>query len=186
MDEAKRMKTSQTMIEVLEFEVEPDEVERFLEADESVWTNYLSSCRGFLDKQGASIHTSASLPRCTERVRACACGWAVWVSCATKEKAQLVRATVWWESMELWKAIPQSELDEVEALKCSRVRVRCTSHATRHDTTMQVQEQFVKALGGKEYPITKADAFQLRRTTPARAASASTDVSSSITRPSTK
>jgi hypothetical protein len=52
--------------------------------------------------------------------------------------------------------------------------------------TMQVQEQFVKALGGKEYPITKTDAFQLRRATPARAASASTDLACSITRPSTK
>jgi hypothetical protein len=122
MDEAKRMKTSQAVIEVLEFEVEPNEVERFLEADESVWTNYLSSCRGFLDKQGASttslsltsIHTSASLPRFTDAfVRVV--GWAVWVSCTTKEETQLVRATVWWESMELWKAIPQSELDEVRS-----------------------------------------------------------------------
>ncbi|ELR19374.1 uncharacterized protein ACA1_265990 [Acanthamoeba castellanii str. Neff] len=102
-----------TVVELLEFEVPPGEVDQFIEADERVWTAYLSSCPGFLDKQEES-------------------------SGALLDERQVVCATVWWASLELWKAIPQSELDKV-------------------------QEQFVRELEGKEFPITKADAFQLRK-----------------------
>jgi hypothetical protein len=46
---------------------------------------------------------------------------------------------------------------------CSRdFELKSAAYLT-HPTTPQVQEQFVRELGGKEYPITKADAFQLRR-----------------------
>ncbi len=47
----------------------------------------------------------------------------MWVRCAEDEsgdapldKGQVVCATVWWASLELWKAIPQSELDKVPEL----------------------------------------------------------------------
>jgi hypothetical protein len=62
---------------------------------------------------------------------------AVWVRCteestgALLDKRQVVCATVWWASLELWKAIPQSELDKVTGIISLPSSVRCmilTSH----------------------------------------------------------
>jgi hypothetical protein len=51
-----------TVVELLEFEVPPGEVDQFIEADERVWTAYLSSCPGFLDKQGRASPSPLNPP----------------------------------------------------------------------------------------------------------------------------
>jgi hypothetical protein len=59
--------------------------------------------------------------------------------------------------MALWKSIPQGELDQV---RCNISHLGASS-----PLVWQVQKRFEQTLGCK-YPITKADAFELRKSTP--------------------
>lgn len=85
-------------VEILTFTVRPEEVEHFLEADHEVWTKGLAACEGFVSKD-------------------------VWVS---TRKPGVVMTVIYWKSLELWQAISQERLKELD-------------------------EQFTTALGGIEY-----------------------------------
>lgn len=75
------------VIEELHFIVEPSEQAGFLAKETEVWTGFLQTCDGFVDKQ-------------------------VWV--ADDEPSRLV-VMIWWETMEQWKTITAAQCDEVDA-----------------------------------------------------------------------
>ena len=75
------------VIEELHFIVEPSERDAFLERETEVWTGFLQSCDGFVDKQ-------------------------VWVA---EDEPSRVVAMIWWNTMEQWKTITAKQCDEVDA-----------------------------------------------------------------------
>jgi uncharacterized protein (TIGR03792 family) len=74
------------VIEELHFLVDPAEQKAFLAKETEVWTGFLRTCDGFVDKQ-------------------------VWI--AEDEPSRIV-VIIWWETMEQWKRITAAECDEVD------------------------------------------------------------------------
>ena len=74
------------VIEYLRFDVPPDLRAAFLAADAAIWTASLSRYPGFIDKE-------------------------TWLDQATGQVVTLLR----WQTLEAWKSIPQSDLDEIDA-----------------------------------------------------------------------
>ncbi|NEO27376.1 MAG: TIGR03792 family protein [Kamptonema sp. SIO4C4] len=74
------------VIEWLQFWVNPQEREKFVQADTKIWTPVLARYPGF-------------------------CGKEVWVAPDSPEIIIIVR----WETREQWKAIPQAVLTDTEA-----------------------------------------------------------------------
>ena len=74
------------VIEWLRFKVPHEKWEEFIQRDEEVWTAGLRSFRGFLGKE-------------------------TWVDPVENEVVMLIR----WETRELWKSVPQSLIDELDA-----------------------------------------------------------------------
>ena len=74
------------VIEWLRFKVPHEKWEEFIQRDEEVWTAGLRSFRGFLGKE-------------------------TWVDLVENEVVMLIR----WETRELWKSVPQSLIDELDA-----------------------------------------------------------------------
>jgi uncharacterized protein (TIGR03792 family) len=75
------------VIEELQFIVDPSEREAFLERETEVWTGYLRTCDGFVDKQ-------------------------VWV---TDDAPSRIVVMIWWASMEQWQTITPEQVEEVDA-----------------------------------------------------------------------
>lgn len=74
------------VIEWLKFRVAPSFRERFIQADDRIWTTALSQYPGFLGKE-------------------------VWIEPANQDEVvQMIR----WASRAAWKLIPPQELDDVE------------------------------------------------------------------------
>ena len=76
------------IIEWLKFRVDSQSHSAFIEHDESVWTNALEACPGYLGKR-------------------------LWINPA---KTHEIVILVHWESKEHWKAIPSEFLEEIEQL----------------------------------------------------------------------
>ncbi len=74
------------VIEWLKFQVPQEKWEAFIQRDEEVWTAGLKSLPGFLGKE-------------------------TWVDPVENEVVMLIR----WETRELWKSVPQSVIDELDA-----------------------------------------------------------------------
>ena len=74
------------IIEWLKFQVPPEKWEAFMRRDEEVWTAGLRSFPGFLGKE-------------------------TWVDSVHNEVVMLIR----WETRELWKSVPQSIIEELDA-----------------------------------------------------------------------
>jgi uncharacterized protein (TIGR03792 family) len=75
------------VIEWLKFIVAPELREAFIQRDEEVWTNGLKTFAGYLGKE-------------------------VWIDPERNEVIIMVR----WESMELWKSVPQAEVEKLDGL----------------------------------------------------------------------
>lgn len=74
------------VIEWLKFQVPPEKWEEFIRRDEEVWTAGLRSVPGFLGKE-------------------------IWVDPVQNEVVIVIR----WQTKELWKSVPQSVIDELDA-----------------------------------------------------------------------
>ena len=75
------------VIEELHFRVTPSEHDAFLAKETEVWTGFLQTCDGFVDKQ-------------------------VWVA---DDDPELIVVMIWWDTMELWKSITPEQVEEVDA-----------------------------------------------------------------------
>lgn len=75
------------VVELLTFEVDPDERDAWLATEERVWSRYLERQPGFVAKQ-------------------------MWVEEGDEGR---VHAVIWWESREQWKAITAEEVARVDA-----------------------------------------------------------------------
>ncbi len=75
------------VVEFLTFTVPIDELEGWLDVERLHWTRFLEQQRGFVRKE-------------------------MWRS---QDDPTAVHAVIWWDSMEDWKSIPQSELDRIVA-----------------------------------------------------------------------
>jgi uncharacterized protein (TIGR03792 family) len=75
------------VIEWLQFRVNPEIREKFIEKDSEIWTKFLAQQSGFLGKE-------------------------IWINPALEEELIIVAH---WQTKEQWKAIPQNLLDETEA-----------------------------------------------------------------------
>ena len=75
------------IVEELRFVVQSHVLQQFLERDHEVWTTFLRSCYGFIDKQ-------------------------VW----TNETNGVVVMQIWWESRSAWKAVDSATVTRGEAL----------------------------------------------------------------------
>jgi uncharacterized protein (TIGR03792 family) len=75
------------VIESLQFQVDPDYREQFIQLDEQIWTPVLANSPGFLGKE-------------------------VWISPDDLSEVVIV---VRWASFEEWQAIPEATLNETEA-----------------------------------------------------------------------
>ena len=73
------------VVEFLTFNVPGADLERWLEVEDRHWTRFLERQAGFVRKE-------------------------MWRS---QEDPTAVHAVIWWDSMEDWKSIPQSELDRI-------------------------------------------------------------------------
>lgn len=73
------------VIEFLTFDVEPSELEQWLQIEEQHWSRFLEQQDGFIKKE-------------------------IW---RPVEDQRSVHAVIWWESIEQWHSIPQDELDAV-------------------------------------------------------------------------
>lgn len=74
------------VIEWLKFQVPQEKWEAFIQRDDEVWTAGLRSFPGFLGKE-------------------------TWVDPVQNEVVMLIR----WETRELWKSVPQSIIEELDA-----------------------------------------------------------------------
>ncbi|MGD1907698.1 MAG: TIGR03792 family protein [Leptolyngbyaceae cyanobacterium] len=74
------------VIEWLEFQVPVEERERYVQLDDQIWTSALQQYPGFISKE-------------------------TWIDPQDLERVVLV---IHWQSREVWKAIPEAELTEIE------------------------------------------------------------------------
>lgn len=75
------------VIEWLTFEVPADEQAEWLALEESIWSRFLEQQPGFVRKE-------------------------IWID---EEAPDLVNAVIWWESLELWKAITPEHVAAVDS-----------------------------------------------------------------------
>ena len=75
------------VIELLKFKMNPAGREIFIQKDEEIWTTALNKYPGFLGKE-------------------------VWINPNDQSEVVIV---VKWETRELWKSIPQRDLDAIES-----------------------------------------------------------------------
>jgi uncharacterized protein (TIGR03792 family) len=75
------------VIEFLTFRVDPAELAEWLSSEEATWSRFLERQDGFVSKQ-------------------------MWVE---RDRPGEVHAVITWRNEESWKAIPQTELDAVDA-----------------------------------------------------------------------
>ena len=75
------------VIELLKFKMNPAGREIFIQKDEEIWTTALTKYPGFLGKE-------------------------VWINPNDQSEVVIV---VQWETRELWKSIPQKDLDAIES-----------------------------------------------------------------------
>ena len=75
------------VIELLKFKMNPTVRESFIQKDEEIWTTALTKYPGFLGKE-------------------------VWINPNDQTEVVIV---VKWETRELWKSIPQRDLDAIES-----------------------------------------------------------------------
>lgn len=75
------------VVEELHFLLDPADRDQFLEVEGRVWTGFLQTCDGFIDKQR-------------------------WV---TDDDPCRIVVMIWWNSMEQWKRISPEQVDEVDA-----------------------------------------------------------------------
>ncbi len=75
------------IVEELRFAVHESVRQRFLQRDHEVWTTFLVTCVGFIDKQ-------------------------VWIA----EADGVVVMQIWWDSRSAWKSIDSDTVERVEAL----------------------------------------------------------------------
>lgn len=88
------------VIEWLTFTVPPDELDEWLTIDARHWSRFLERQHGFVRKE-------------------------MWRSV---DDPAAVHAVIWWESMEQWKSIPQSDLDAViEAMGSHEREATCVA-----------------------------------------------------------
>ena len=97
------------VIEELHFHCEPDERDRFIEAEGLIWTRFLQTCDGFVRKE-------------------------LWLP---EDDPGLVVVMIWWASMALWKAISAEQCAEVDARMGDWVRpvVFARAHLLARATT---------------------------------------------------
>lgn len=74
------------VIEMLTFEVAPDERTEWLALEERVWSRFLERQPGFVRKE-------------------------IWIE---DERPDLVQVVIWWESLDLWKRITPEQVAEVD------------------------------------------------------------------------
>lgn len=74
------------VIEMLTFEVAPDQQPEWLALEERVWSRFLEQQPGFVQKE-------------------------IWIE---DVRPDLVQVVIWWESMELWKRITPEQVAEVD------------------------------------------------------------------------
>lgn len=98
------------VIEWLKFRVSPEHRERFVQQDAEIWTIALSQYPGFLSKE-------------------------VWIS---PDNLAEVVAVTHWQTYEQWKAIPEADLESIEA-------------------------RFAEAMGDAEYAIVESARYQVRK-----------------------
>ena len=79
--------TGDMVIEELHFRVAPSEQDAFLARETEVWTGFLQTCDGFVDKQ----------------------------VCIADDDPELIIVLIWWETMAQWKSITPEQVDEVDA-----------------------------------------------------------------------
>jgi uncharacterized protein (TIGR03792 family) len=75
------------VVEFLTFNVPVDERDEWLQIEERHWSRFLERQQGFVRKQ-------------------------IW---SDVDDPTVIRAVIWWESMEAWRSIPQADLDAVAA-----------------------------------------------------------------------
>ncbi len=75
------------VIEWLKFRVAPEFREAFIQKDEEVWTEGLKKFAGYINKE-------------------------VWIEPNSNEVVIMIR----WETLKLWKSIPQAEIDRLDRL----------------------------------------------------------------------
>lgn len=76
----------QTVIELLTFKVSSDEMTQWIKVEEEVWTAFLKQQPGFMRKE-------------------------LWYS---ETEPDLVKAVIWWQSIEQWRAITKEQCDAVD------------------------------------------------------------------------
>ena len=91
------------VIEELHFRVTPSEQDGFLAKETEVWTGFLQTCDGFVDKQ-------------------------VWVA---DDDPELIVVMIWWDTMELWKSITPEQVEAVDARMGEWVRPVTFARALR-------------------------------------------------------
>jgi uncharacterized protein (TIGR03792 family) len=94
------------VVEFLTFEVAPDDRQRWLDLEEQHWSRFLERQPGFVRKE-------------------------MWVPADDESK---VHAVIWWESLELWRAVPAHGLAAVaEAMGDDEIEPVCTTYrVVRH------------------------------------------------------
>ena len=75
-------------IEHLIFEVDIDDIQKFIDKDHEIWTKKLCTYSGFMSKE-------------------------IWVS---EMNPNQIHTIIYWEKLELWEAIPHNELEAQEAI----------------------------------------------------------------------
>lgn len=80
-----RLKKKQ-VVEVLRFNMDPSNIDEFLELENQIWTAYLEKQKGFIGKD-------------------------VWIG---ETDPGEIRVLVYWNSTEEWKAVPVEELIDVD------------------------------------------------------------------------
>jgi uncharacterized protein (TIGR03792 family) len=74
------------VIELLKFQVDPNQRENFIQKDGEIWTTALAKYPGFLGKE-------------------------VWINPNNPTEVIFI---IRWETLEQWKAIPQADLEKIE------------------------------------------------------------------------
>jgi uncharacterized protein (TIGR03792 family) len=98
------------VIEWLKVRVDPDKREQYVQKDEEIWTKALSKYPGFLGKE-------------------------VWISPDDLSQVVLI---IRWESFEKWQAVPEADMEQVEA-------------------------RFAQAMGSTNHEIVESAGYQIRK-----------------------
>ena len=94
---------------VLEFEVQGNKVETWIDIDDDVWT-------GFLSKQPGYVSKGAYYPQDCDRTKTDYC-LVTWVTSSLSYKGtkSYFRTVIYWTSLQLWKDITNDMMTDVYA-----------------------------------------------------------------------